>query len=211
VTRYSCLIALLLPFSSAGGQSTSADSKVHLSAGAGVLTSGAYFTGPGDIEVASGTAAAALAQVSVAVHPRVALVFSGLYARPEWELSGVPLAGTIGVSGASLWFADAGVRGWLPIGGAPGGTAAFAALGAGAARYALNTSVLGVAVDEQATNFTVSVGAGLSIPLASRVGLELMAKDYVASFRSVRDLAQFGVEGKRAHTFVFLASARVGL
>ena len=38
-----------------------------------------------------------------------------------------------------------------------------------------------------------------------------MAKDYIASFKSVTDLAAFGIEGRRAHTVLVVASGRLSL
>src|SRR5688500_15578175 len=187
--------------------------QVHVSAGGGFLTSGAYFTGPGELELASGDAFAGSLQLSVPVRPSVALVVAGAYARPEWQITGIPLVGDIGVSGARLWFADAAVRGLLPLGGGQSATTpvAFAQAGAGLAHYSLNTTVLGNAVDENATNFALALGAGVALPFTERFGLEVMAKDYIASFRSVRDLEEFGIEGRRAHTLHLTVSVRVGL
>ncbi len=186
--------------------------QVHVSAGGGLLTAGAYFTGPGALELASGDGLAGILQMSVPAHPSVALVVAGAHARPEWRITGVPLVGDIGVPGAKLWFADAAVRGLLPLGGPrPNRPVAFAQAGAGLAHYSLNTTVLGNTVDENATNFAFALGAGLALPFTERFGLEVLAKDYIASFRSVRDLEEFGVEGRRAHTLLLAVSARVGL
>ena len=208
--RLLLLAALLCP-APLPAQSPEDRPRWHVSAGGGRITSGAYFTGPGDLELASAGSAAALAQVSLAFHPRLSAVLAAAYARPEFELTGVPLAGTVGVPGASLWFADASVRGWAPLGDRGGAPAAFLSLGLGLARYSLETSLLGVAVDERATNVALALGAGLVLPIVSRVGVEVTARDYVASFRSVRDLEDFGVEGRRAHTILLAVSARVGL
>ncbi len=186
--------------------------QVHVSAGGGLLTSGAYFTGPGALELASGDAFAGLVQVSVPVHPSVVLVVAGAHARPEWQVTGVPLVGDLSVSGAKLWFADAAVRGLLPLDRQSATTpVAFAQAGAGLAHYSLNTTVLGNPVDENATNFAFTLGAGVALPIAERFGLEVLAKDYIASFKSVRDLEDLGVEGRRAHTLHLAVSVRVGL
>jgi hypothetical protein len=209
--RLAVTVALLLTPAALTAQAHPG-SQVQVSAGGGFLTSGAYFTGPGALRLASGDAFAGLLQVSVPVHRSVALVVAGAHARPEWRITGVPLAGAIGVNGAGLWFADAAVRGLLPL-GRPSVTTpiAFAQAGAGVAHYSLNTTVLGNAVDEDATNFALALGAGVGLPFTERFGLEVLAKDYIASFRSVRDLEQLGVEGRRAHTLLLAVSARVGL
>ncbi|HEX2220289.1 MAG TPA: hypothetical protein VHG35_15910 [Gemmatimonadales bacterium] len=211
VGLWACLALAFVSPAVSHAQVGSQDSRVHVSGGGGVLTSGAYFTGPNDLEIASGAAAAVMLQASVAVHPRLATVLTAVYTRPEWELTGVPLVGKVGLSGASAWFADAALRGHVSLGSGRRAPAAFGQIGAGIARYSLDTSVLGVAVDEGATNFAVGVGAGLVVPLTPKLGIEVMGKDYIASFASVRDLAAFGVEGQRAHTLVGTVSARVGL
>jgi hypothetical protein len=176
-----------------------------------LLTSGAYFTGPGSVEFTNGDAFAAALQVSVAVHRLFAVVLAGAHGRPDWQLTGVPLVGSIGIRGARLWFADAALRAQVPLGPTPQAPVGFAQAGGGIARYVVSSSVLGTTVDEDATNLALAVGAGIALPLAGRFGMEVMAKDYIASFKSIQDLAAFGVEGRRAHTVLLLVSARMGL
>ena len=210
--RAGLTLVLLLAPDLAHAQGTSLSPRVQVAAGGGFLTSGAYFTGPGGLEFANGDAFTGSLQVSLAVHPSFAVVLGGAHARPEWRLTGVPLIGAVGVSGARLWFGDAAIRGHIPLGaGGPSAPIAFAQAGAGLAHYSIEASALGNAIDEHATNFAVALGAGLALPVAERFGLEVMAKDYIASFRSVRDLEAFGVEGRRAHTLLLLVSARIGL
>ncbi len=88
---------------------------------------------------------------------------------------------------------------------------AFGQVGPGLAHYSINTSVVGVAVDESATNFALALAAGVGVPVAGRLGIELIAKDYIASFKSVTNQAGFGVEGRRAHTVLLVASGRLSL
>ena len=206
------LLLLSAPASPTVAQDLDSRRGAQVSAGAGLLTSGAYFTGPGGLALDNSDALAAVLRVIVPVHPSFSIIAGGAYARPEWRLAGVPLVGTIAVDGASLWFADAGLRGQVPLGGQQGtGLIGFAQVGAGIAHYSLETSVLGQGVDESATNFALALGAGLGVPVTERVGLELMAQDYLVSFRSVRDLEDLGVEGRRAHTLVLSVRARLGI
>jgi hypothetical protein len=187
-------------------------SRVHLAAGGGLLTSGTYFTGPAGLELAGDDAFAGALQVSVRVHRSVAVVLAGTYAEPEFRLSGLPLLGSVGLRGAHLWFADAALRGELPLAsGSPIAPVAFAQAGAGLAHYSVSALLLGNAIDESATNFAGSLGAGLGLSLTERLGVEVMAKDYVASFKSVHDLAAFGIEGRRTHTLLLAVSARLAL
>lgn len=206
------LAALCLTPVLAGAQSAALRPRVQLSAGGGLLTSGAYFTGPAGLALDNHDAFAGVLQVIVPVHRSLSLVAGGVYAQPTWRLSGVPLLGSIGVDGGSLWFADAGVRGHVPLGREGGrGTIAFAQVGAGLAHYSVSTALLGRPVRGNATNFALALGAGLGVTLTPRLGLEVMAKDYIVSFHSVHDLEPLGVEGRRAHTLVLALSARIGL
>jgi hypothetical protein len=186
--------------------------RLQIGLGGGLLTSTAYFTGPGNLALDNSDAFAGMLQLIAPVHRSFAIVVSGAYARPEWRLTGVPLLGSVGVNGASLWFADASLRGQLPLGGrASAGPTAFVQAGPGLAHYGVSTSVLGRPVEAGATNLAVALGAGLHVPLTARFGLELLAKDYVVSFKSVRDLAALGVEGRWTHTLVLGVSGRMGL
>ena len=207
-----CLaVAVLLTPPLAHAQAPGRASRVHVALGGGLLASGAYFTGPGNVEVSNGDAFAASLQASVAVHPSVAVVVATAHARPEGQLTGVPLLGSVAVTGVRLWFADAALRGQVPLSAAAHAPLLFAQAGAGIAHYAVTTSVLGTAVDEHATNFALALGAGLAFPVTRRLSIEALAKDYIASFKSVRDLEAFGVEGRRAHTLLLVVSARLGL
>ena len=179
--------------------------------GGGFLTSGDYFTGPGVLAVANADAFAVALQADITVNRTLAVVAAIAHARVEAELTGVPVVGSVAIPGGRLWFADAAVRAYTTLGGAARPRRIFAQAGAGVVHYALATTLLGNTVDEQATNFALALGAGLDIPITSRLSIEALAKDHIASFKSVRDLEDFGIEGRRAHTLILLLSARVGL
>ena len=210
VSRWLTLAALLTP-TLAPAQDAGRVSRVQVAAGGGFLTSAAYFTGPGGLEVVNGNAFVVGLQAGIRVNRTLAVMIAGAHARPEAELNGVPLIGSVAVPGVRLWFTDAALRAQTPLGRAARAPRVFAQAGAGLVHYAINTSLLGTAVDEQATNFALALGAGMELPIASRLSIEALAKDHIASFKSVRDLEAFGVEGRRAHTVVLLLSARVGL
>src|SRR4051812_45736374 len=210
--RCACLaLSVLLTPSLVHAQSTS-DLRVQVAAGGGLMTSGTYFTGPTGLELGGDDAFAGSLQVSVPVHPSLRVVVAGSFAEPDFRLTGVPLVGSVGLRGAHLWFADAALRGQLPLGSAsPTAPVAFAQAGAGLAHYSVNATVLGNAIDESATNFAGALGIGLGLSFTDRLGAEVMAKDYIASFKSVRNLAAFGIEGRRTHTFLLGVSARISL
>jgi hypothetical protein len=205
-------LVLLLAPAFAGAQEEPRTGRAQIAGGGGLVTAGAYFTGPGSLKFSSSDALAGALQIRVAVYRSLSVVVAGTYARPDWQLTGIPLIGSASVPGAGVWFADAALRGELPLGRAgPTGAVAFAQVGTGLAHYSINTSVLGVVVDESATNFALALAAGADLPVADRFGIELMAKDYIASFKSVTDLAAFGIEGRRAHTVLVVASGRLSL
>ncbi len=205
------VLALLAAPVTLQAQETAPPARVQVAAGGGFLTSGAYFTGPGSLELSNGDALVGALQVSLTVHRSFAVVLGVAHAQPRLQLRGVPLVGLVDVPGGRLWLADAALRGQLVLGRTRRSPVLFAQGGGGLARYALRASVLGTAVDEHATNVALALGAGLALPLTHRFGLELMAKDYLASFTSIRDLEAFGIEGQRAHTVLLLVSGRLGL
>jgi hypothetical protein len=195
-----------------GREGDTTASRTHAIVGGGFLSSGAYFTGPATIELVNGDAFVAMAQVSMAVHRSAAVVLAGSYASPEWQLTRVPLPGSMGLSGASLWFADAAFRGHLAFGAAsPTAASVFAQAGPGLGYYSLSTTVGSNVFDEDSVSLTAALGVGLTLPLSHRFGIEVMAKDYIASFDSPESLEAFGLEGRTAHTLLLLASARLGL
>src|SRR3954454_22166940 len=111
-----CLwLAPLLPLGTAGAQTP----RLHpfeVAAGAGVMTSGAYFTSPGALALSGDDALAGTLEVAVPVPRSFAIVLGGVHAQPAFQLSGRPLIGSVGVHGARLWFADVALRGRMPLG-----------------------------------------------------------------------------------------------
>jgi hypothetical protein len=185
------------------------ESRVELTGSVGYLNAGDYFTGPGATALDNSDAAAFALQAKVPVYRGLSVVIAATHAEPEWRLTGVPLLGSIGLPGASLWFGDAALRGSLDLGRSARPISVFGQIGAGAARYAVSTSILGNRLEAHATNFALALGAGLGIPIGRRLGVEILGKDYIASFTTVRDLESLGIEGQRAHTLLALAGLRV--
>jgi hypothetical protein len=183
-----------------------------VAAGVGYLTSGAYFTGPETIELANGDAVVGSVQVSMVMHRSFAVVLAGAYAGPDWRLTRVPLVGSMGITGASLWFVDASLRGHLPLGArSPTAPTVFAQAGPGLGYYSVSTTVESNVFDENGASLALALGAGFTLPISGRLGVEVMAKDYIASFDSPGALEPFGLEGRTAHNLLLLGSARLGL
>lgn len=201
-------LRLLVGVAPAEGQAQP-EHRIEAVGSVGYLHSGDYFTGPGSTSLNNGDAAAVGLQLQLPVYRWLGLVIAASHAEPDWKLNGVPLLGTLTLPGASLWFGDVALRGNLPLGRSAQPTYLFGQIGAGAVRYAVSTSILGNRLEDHATNFAFALGAGIGIPIAGRIGAELMGKDYIASFKSVHDLETLGVQGKRAHTVLATAGIRV--
>ena len=211
IQRTCLLFFTLVLFGANSGWSQDRISRIQLAGGIGYLTSGDYFTGPASTSFANSDAAAVTLEAALRVHRFLDVVVAGAYAQPEWRLSGVPLVGSVSLPGARLWLGDASLRGRLPLSQSSRAVSLLAQAGVGVAHYAVATSILGNSIDANATNFAFGLGAGIQAPLTRRFGLELLAKDYIASFKSVHDLEAFGVEGRRAHTVVVAASVKLDL
>jgi hypothetical protein len=199
---------LAAPLASATSQESTAFSRsaIELFPTAGYLAFGTYFTGPGGIQFSNEDGFGYGGQIDVPLWRNLSLVGSVLHATSDWSFEAVPLVGRLTLGGASLWFYDAGPRVTVPL-GADIPVAALVQGTAGAIRYSVDNALF----TGQATNFAFSGGAGLVTRLAGRISVQALVKDYVASFRSVRDGAAFGIEGRRAHTVAVLIGLGVGL
>jgi hypothetical protein len=211
LSRTSVLLLGIALFGTTTARSQERVSRVEVAGGLGYLSSGNYFSGPSSSSLTNSDAAAVMLQLGVRVQRSFDLVLAGSYAQPEWRLEGLPLVGALSLPGARLWFGDASLRGRLPLKQSSRPVSLFAQAGAGLVRYSVSSSILGNRLEANATNFALVLGAGVQASLARRLGLELLAKDYIASFKSVRDLEAFGIEGRRAHTLLIAASVRVDL
>ena len=205
------LLVLLLvsTFPSSTAQSQSPLSpvyRVQLVPSGAYLTFGTYFTGPGGIRFSNQDGLAYGGQLAVTLWRNLSVVGSVLHGSSDWSFESVPVVGTISIGGASLLFYDAGLRYSYPL----GSTIPVWVVGqitAGAIRYSVDHPLLTGA----ATNFAVSVGAGVTGRLRGRVSLHALIKDYFASFRSVDEASSLGVEGQRAHTLAVLVGVGIGL
>jgi hypothetical protein len=183
------------------------NARVRITPIGGYMGFGTYFNGPSAITFSHSDGGVFGVEVTVPIHGLLSLSASWIRARSDWAFETVPLFGKVTLSDAHLWFADLGARLELPISGnRPAGSRVFVQAGAGLARYSVSSPVL----SDRATNGAATVGAGLVVPVAGPIGITLMAKDYLLSFRSLRNLQQYGVEGRRAHSFTVLAGLSVG-
>ena len=82
----------------------------------------------------------------------------------------------------------------------------FVQAGAGAMRQEI--AVAGT--DTHGTNFSYNLGVGVEVPIGSRLGLQLMAKDYIGKF-DAPEATSLNVDAETAHNWSLSAGVRLGL
>jgi hypothetical protein len=178
--------------------------RVRIGPTVAYLVYGSYFSGPGGLQFSNDNEIAYGGEVAVTLTNNVEAVGNVLHATSDWSFQGIPLIGTLNIGGASLWFYDAGVRVRFPVG--TSGVSPLVQLSAGAIRYSVDNALL----TDRATNFTYSGGLGVEAQLNRRLSILALAKDYLASFRSVDQGAVLGIEGRRSNTLAFEIGAGLG-
>jgi opacity protein-like surface antigen len=141
------------------------------------------------------------AEATLGLVPGLELVGNVAYASSNLEV-GVPVVGGLSLGRSSALLYDAALRLSLPT----PGIRPFVQAGAGAMRQEIDLA--GVAT--HGTNFAYSVGAGVEVPLAPRVGLQLMAKDYIGKF-DAREATSVNLNTDRTHNWALSAGVRLGL
>ena len=172
---------------------------------AGYMKFGNLVNGPLGTSIRSAGAPVYGAEVQLGLVPGLALVGNVAYARSDLEL-GAPVVGGLSVGQSSALMYDGGLRLSLPFGGRAGSIRPFVQAGAGAMRQELRVDP----VATHATNFAYNVGGGVDVALAPRMGLQLMAKDYIGKF-DAREATTIDVNTRTTHNWALSAGLRLGL
>jgi hypothetical protein len=180
-------------------------STLQITPYAGYLKSGALVSGPFGTALRNAGAPVYGGEMSLAVTPGVALIGNVAYSQPGLEV-GAPILGGVQVAQSSVLLYDAGVRLSLPSAGSALPFSPFVQAGAGAMRQAFEVGP----VTARSTDFAYNVGAGVNVDLAPRVGLQLMAKDYIGKFQP-EEATLIGVDPRTTHNWAFSAGLRLGL
>lgn len=141
------------------------------------------------------------AEATLGIAPGLALVGNVAYASSDLEI-GAPVMGGLSLGRSSALLYDAALRLSLPV----SAIRPFVQAGAGAMRQEIDVA----GIDTHGTNFAYNVGAGVEVPLGSRLGLQLMAKDYIGKF-DAREATSLNVEPETAHYWSLSAGVRLGL
>ncbi len=143
------------------------------------------------------------AEATFAITPALALVGNVGYANSDLEV-GVPIVGGLSLGRSSALMYDAALRLRVPVG--TRGISPFLQAGAGAMRQEIEVGP----VATRSTNVAYNVGAGVDLPLGPRLGLQLMAKDYIGKF-DAREATAISVDTKTTHDWSLSAGLRLGL
>jgi hypothetical protein len=98
---------------------------------------------------------------------------------------------------------DAALRLGLPL--RTSSISPFLQAGAGEMRRTIEVGP----VATRSTSFAYNVGGGVDVQVAPRVGLQLMAKDYIGKF-DAQEAAAIDVETETSHNWALSAGVRLG-
>lgn len=143
------------------------------------------------------------AEATLGITPGLALVGNVAYASSDLEV-GVPVIGGLSFGKSSALLYDAALRLGVPLG--TGGIRPFVQAGAGAMRQEIEVAPIAT----KATNFAYNVGAGVEVPLGPRLGLQVMAKDYIGKF-DAKEATAIDVNTETTHNWTLSAGVRLGL
>ena len=173
---------------------------------AGYMKFGSLVDGPLGTSVRGAAGPVLGAEATVGITRGLALVGNVAYASSDLEV-GLPVVGGLALGKSSALLYDAALRLSVPLtaGGAAGITP-FVQAGAGAMRQEIEVAP----VAAKSTNFAYNVGAGVDVPLGPRLGLQLMAKDYIGKF-DAREATALNVNTRTTHNWTLNAGVRLGL
>lgn len=170
---------------------------------AGYMKFGNLVNGPLGTSVRSAAGPVYGAEATLGITRGLALVGNVAYASSDLEV-GVPVVGGLSFGKSSALLYDAALRLRVPMGA--GGISPFIQAGAGAMRQEIEVAP----VATKATNFAYNVGAGVDVPLGSRLGLQLMAKDYIGKF-DAEEATAIDLNTETTHNWTLSAGVRLGL
>jgi opacity protein-like surface antigen len=178
--------------------------RLQITPYAGYLKSGAIVNGPFGTSLRNAAAPVYGGELSLGLTPNIAIIGNVGYSEPGLEV-GAPIVGGLQLAQSSVLMYDAGVRLRLPAGaGLP--FSPFVQGGAGAMRQSFEVGP----ATARSTGLAYNVGAGVDLDLSPRLGLQLMAKDYIGKF-DAKDITVVDVDTRTTHNWAVSAGLRLGL
>ncbi|MEO7985300.1 MAG: outer membrane beta-barrel protein [Gemmatimonadales bacterium] len=177
--------------------------SIQITPYAGYMKFGNITNGPLGTSLRNAGSAVYGGEVSLGLSRSLALVGNLAYSQPDLQI-GAPILGGISVGQGSVLLYDAALRLRVPTGGALP-ISPFVQGGAGAIRQSFSVGPVGT----HATNVAYHLGAGADIAIAPRLGLQLMAKDYIGKF-DAREATGIDLATKTTHNWALSAGLRLG-
>jgi hypothetical protein len=170
---------------------------------AGYLETGAIVNGPVGAALRNSGAPVYGGELALGLARGLSLVGNVAYSKPGLEV-GAPIVGGLSVGESSVLLYDAALRVNLPL--SSSSVSPFVQAGAGEMRQTIEVGP----VSTRSTSFAYNLGGGVDVRLAPRLGLQLMAKDYVGKF-DAQEATAIDVETKTTHNWAVSAGLRLGL
>jgi opacity protein-like surface antigen len=171
---------------------------------AGYMRFGNLASGPLGTSLRNAGSAVHGAEATLGLTRSLAIVGNLAYSQPSLEV-GAPLIGGVSVGRSSVLLYDAALRLRVPLGTGALPISPFVQAGAGAIRQSFDIGPVGT----HATNTAYNVGAGADIAIGPRMGLQLMAKDYIGKF-DAREATAINVDTRTTHNWAVSAGLRLG-
>jgi hypothetical protein len=178
--------------------------SIQLTPYAGYAKFGSLISGPLGTSIRNAGAPVYGAELSLGLLPNVAVVGNVAYSQPSLQV-GAPFIGGLDVGQSKVLMYDAALRLRAPISTGSLPLTPFIQAGVGGLRQSL--SVAGVST--HSTNRAYNLGAGVDIDLSRRLGLQLMAKDYIGKF-DAKEATALNLDTRTSHTWALSAGLRLG-
>ena len=170
---------------------------------AGYMKFGNLVDGPLGTSVRGAAGPVYGAEATLGITRGLALVGNVAYASTDLEV-GVPVIGGLSFGRSSALLYDAA------LGSACRSAPAGSGRSCRRARVRCGRRSKWLRSRPRSTNFAYNVGAGVDVPLGSRLGLQLMAKDYIGKF-DAREATAIDVNTETTHNWTLTAGVRLGL
>lgn len=171
---------------------------------AGYMKFGNLASGPLGTHLRNTGSAVYGAEATLGLTRAIAIVGNVAYSQPALEV-GAPLIGGVSIGRSSALMYDAALRLRVPVGAGTLPISPFVQAGAGAIRQSFDLGPVGT----HSTNVAYNLGAGADIALGPRMGLQLMAKDYIGKF-DAREATAITVDTPTTHSWALSAGLRLG-
>jgi hypothetical protein len=171
---------------------------------AGYMKFGNLASGPLGTHLRNAGSAIYGAEATLGLTRGVAIVGNVAYSQSGLEV-GAPFIGGVSVGRSSVLMYDGAIRLRMPVGSGAVPISPFVQAGAGAIRQSFDVGPVGT----HATNVAYNLGAGADIAIGPRMGLQLMAKDYIGKF-DAREATAIDVKTPTTHNWALSAGLRLG-